>query len=74
MGGLNFERAANLFLGTERELAMALGLELGDFRMYRQSPERAPREVLERLGKVLIERGRGMVRVGEMLQEMATER
>lgn len=73
MDGLNFERAADLFLGTERELAMALGLELGDLRMYRQAPDRVPREVLARLGRVLIERGRGMVRVGEMLGEMASE-
>jgi hypothetical protein len=66
--GLDFERAAALFMGTERELATALGIEPGDLRQYRTDPQRAPADVIARLGRVLIERGRGMQRVGEMLQ------
>jgi hypothetical protein len=66
---LDFRRAADLFTASEKELAMALGLEVADLRSYRQNPARAPEELLRRLGDVLVERGRGMVRVGEMLQE-----
>jgi hypothetical protein len=67
MMGLDFRRATDLFMGTEKELLLALGLAAGDLRSYRQNPLRVPPEVLERLGTVLVERGRGMVRVGEML-------
>jgi hypothetical protein len=65
--GLDFKRATDLFMGTEQELSMALGLPPGDLRSYRQNPLRVPPEVLVRLGHVLMERGRGMARVGEML-------
>lgn len=66
---LDFKRATDLFLASEQELAQALGIEVGDIRSYRQNPDKAPDELLDRLGKVLMERGRGMVRVGELLQE-----
>lgn len=66
---LDFKRAAELFMGSEKELAMALGVELGDLRQYRQDPSSAPAELVSQLGDVLVERGHGMVRVGEMLRE-----
>lgn len=67
MAGLDFKRATDLFLGTERELALALGLSESELRAHRREPGRVPDEVLDRLARVLIERGRGMVRVGELL-------
>jgi hypothetical protein len=70
---LDFMRAAALFMGTEEELAAALGIGIGDLRQYRANPQRAPAAVLERFGRVLVERGRGMQRVGEMLVENAGE-
>jgi len=66
---LDFKRAADLFVSTEEELAMALGIPVADVRSYRQKPGTVPDEVLRKLGDVLVERGRGMARVGEMLQE-----
>ncbi len=66
---LDFRRATTLFMGTEEELARALGMEAGDLRRYRQQPESVPDDVLARLGNVLMERGRGMRRVGELLKE-----
>ncbi|MFW6330795.1 MAG: hypothetical protein ACOC3J_03625 [Gemmatimonadota bacterium] len=66
---LDFRSATELFVSTEEELALALGLPVADLRSYRQKPETAPTEVVHKLGQVLIERGRGMARVGEMLQE-----
>jgi hypothetical protein len=66
---LDFTRAAQLFLGTEEELARALRLPLGDLRSFRANPQRAPADLLVRLGGVLTERGQGMLRVGQMLQE-----
>lgn len=66
---LDFARAADLFCGTEKELAMALDIELGDLRNLRNDPRRASPAFLARMGKVLIERGNGMTRVGEMLME-----
>lgn len=66
---LDFRRATDLFVSTEEELATALGIPVADVRSYRQKPDSAPREVVDRLGAVLVERGRGMARVGEMLQE-----
>ncbi|MBI4546302.1 MAG: hypothetical protein HY703_14025 [Gemmatimonadetes bacterium] len=69
MAGLDFRRATDLFLGTEGELALALGLSPADIQQYRKSPGRVTPEVLMLLGQVLVERGRGMVRVGELLQE-----
>ncbi len=70
--GLDFRRAADLFVSTERELAMALGCSEAEVREYRRKPERTPDAVLGRLAEVLVERGRGMARVGEMLREGAT--
>lgn len=69
---LDFKRAAELFMGSERELALALGCSMDELRAYRDRPARVPRTVLARMGRVLIERGRGMTRVGEMLAEEAT--
>ncbi len=66
---LDFRSAAALFLSTEEELATALDIPVADLRSYRQNPRTAPLEVVARLGGVLVERGRGMARVGEMLQE-----
>lgn len=65
---LDFRKATDLFVSTEEELALALGLPVADVRSYRQKPASTPPEVLEKLGAVLVERGRGMARVGEMLQ------
>jgi hypothetical protein len=69
---LDFKRAAALFLGSEEELAMALGIPVDEVRSHRREPGRVPPPLLARMGRVLIERGRGMVRVGEMLSEEAT--
>ena len=69
---LDFRRAADLFAGSEQELAMALACPLETLRTYRKQPDRVPPAVLARLGRVLIDRGRAMVRVGEMLSEQAT--
>lgn len=66
---LDFKRATDLFLSSEEELAVALGIPVGDVREYRQNPERAPERVMLRLGKVLAERGSAMKRVGELLTE-----
>jgi hypothetical protein len=66
---LDFTKAGALFLGTEQELAQALGIEVGDLRQYRANPQRAPAALMARLGRVLAERGAGMKRVGEMLLE-----
>lgn len=66
---LDFQSAAALFMGTEQELARALGISIADLRAARTNPTRVPREVLQNLGKVLVERGSGMRRVGEMLLE-----
>ncbi len=66
---LDFKRASDLFMASESELAMALGVPVGDVRDYRQNPERAPDAVLRKLGQVLVERGNGMRRVGELLRE-----
>jgi hypothetical protein len=66
---LDFKSAADLFVSTEEELARALGLPVADIRSYRQKPQSTPPEVVGKLGEVLQERGRGMIRVGELLQE-----
>ncbi|CAN5629765.1 hypothetical protein BH23GEM9_BH23GEM9_05370 [soil metagenome] len=66
---LDFASAAQLFMGTEDELARALGLAVADLRALRTTPQQATPELLARMGGVLVERGRGMARVGEMLQE-----
>ncbi len=66
--GLDFKRATDLFLGSEQELSLALGVSVGDVRDYRQNPERVPEAVVQKLGRVLVERGNGMRRVGELIQ------
>lgn len=67
--GLDFTRATDLFMGSEQELARALGITVADVRASRTSPDRVPPEILVRLGRILQERGSGMRRVGEMLIE-----
>ncbi|MGH7447551.1 MAG: hypothetical protein ACRELT_08320 [Longimicrobiales bacterium] len=66
---LDFASATRLFMGTEDELAAGLGITVADLRSARTNPERVPAELLVRFGNVLEERGRGMARVGRMLQE-----
>jgi hypothetical protein len=66
---LDFSRSAQLFMGTEEELGKAMELPTADLRALRANPGRATSAQLVRLGRVLVERGRGMVRVGEMLLE-----
>lgn len=66
---LDFARAAALFMGTEEELAGALAISVADVRAVRQTPSQASPELLARMGEVLVERGNGMKRVGEMLLE-----
>ena len=68
---LDFERATQLFMGTEQELARALDMPVADLRSLRSNPQRATREQLARVGRMLVERGNGMARVGEMLMEDA---
>lgn len=68
---LDFRRAADLFTASDEELATALRIDLGTLRQHRARPDRAPESLLLRMAEVLIERGRGMVRVGEMLREAA---
>ena len=64
---LDFSRAAQLFVASEEELARALGIPIGDLRAYRNDSRRVPGQILTKLGQVLLERGKGMQRVGEML-------
>lgn len=71
--GLDFARAAQLFMGTEQELAAALGISVADLRAARTNPNRVPKPVMRKMGQLLQERGRGMSRVGEMLLEMGEE-
>ncbi len=66
---LDFKRATDVFLGTEQELALALGISVADLRAARQNPDRLGEELIERLARVLVERGNSMRRVGELLQE-----
>ena len=66
---LDFTAAARLFMGTEQELAAALGISVADLRSHRTNPQRVPPALLVRFGTLLEERGRGMMRVGQMLQE-----
>jgi hypothetical protein len=66
---LDFARAVQLFMGSEEELARALEISVADLRASRTSPDRVPKALLRRLGQILVERGRGMARVGEMLEE-----
>lgn len=66
---LDFKRGTDLFLGRKRELALALGLEPDVLEEYRRQPATVPADLLSRLAEVLVERGRGMVRVGELLAD-----
>lgn len=66
---LDFSSAARLFMGSEVELAKALQVSVADLRSYRTNPGTVPKAVLDRLAGVLIDRGTGMARVGEMLRE-----
>jgi hypothetical protein len=66
---LDFTSATRLFTGTEEELAAALGLAVGDLRAARATPKYVTPELTKKLAQVLIERGKGMARVGEMLLE-----
>ena len=65
--GLDFARGADLFMGSEQELALALGVAVADLREFRTNPKRANEELLTRLAQVLIERGEAMKRVGDLL-------
>ena len=69
MAGLDFRRGAELFLSSEKELGAALGIPTAEVGRYRRMPDAAPPELLARLGTILIERGRAMTRVGELLRE-----
>ena len=69
MAGLDFRRAADLFVASDTELGAALGIPQADVARYRRLPDAAPPELLARLGAVLIERGRAMERVGELLRD-----
>lgn len=68
MAGLDFRRGADLFISSEEELAAALGIPVADVVRLRRRPEAATPALLARLGAVLVERGRAMARVGEMLE------
>lgn len=65
---LDFRRATDLFMGNEQELARALDLSIADLRAARATPQSVSPELLDRLGRVLEERGAGMKRVGELLR------
>ncbi|HEX6587484.1 MAG TPA: hypothetical protein VF039_00565 [Longimicrobiales bacterium] len=69
MAGLDFRRASDMFISSDKELGAALGIPTPDVARYRRNPDLAPAEVLARLGTLLVERGRAMTRVGELLQE-----
>ena len=69
MAGLDFRRGADLFISSEKELGAALGVPTGDIARYRRTPDAAPAELLARLGALLVERGRAMTRVGELLRD-----
>jgi hypothetical protein len=69
LAGLDFRSAAALFMGTQREFAMALRITPEQVGRYCASPDDAPAPLLQAMGRVLVERGRGMARVGEMLLE-----
>ena len=66
---LDFTAAARLFMGTEEELAKALGVAVGDVRAMRTNPATIPAPLLARLAAVLEERGKAMVRVAELLRD-----
>ena len=64
---IDFSRAVALFMASEQELALALGIPVGDLRAYRNNPNRVPASVMAKMGRILVERAQGMQRVGEML-------
>lgn len=66
---IDFKRAASLFVSSEQELAQALGLNVEEVRRYIQAPGSASDDLMERLAALLVERGQGMARVGEMIRE-----
>lgn len=70
---LDFKRATDVFLGREDELARALGLDVAALRRHRQEPGSAPASLLHTLSRVLDDRGRAMVRLGEMLRDQAVD-
>jgi hypothetical protein len=70
---LDFRRATDVFLGREEELARALRIDVAELRRHRQSPGSAPAPLVHALSDVLDERGRGMVRVAEMLRDQAVD-
>ena len=65
--GLDFARGADLFMGSEQELALALGVTVADLRECRTNPKRANEDLMARLAQVLIQRGEAMKRVGNLL-------
>ncbi len=66
---LDFKRGTDLFLGRRNELALALGIETEELDGYRRQPATVPAALVNRLAEVLMERGRAMVRVGELLAD-----
>lgn len=66
---LDFASAARLFMGSEEELARALGVAVGDVRAMRTSPGNVAAPLLGRLADVLAERGQAMTRVAELLRQ-----
>lgn len=70
---LDFKRGTDLFMGTEEELARALGVDRAELSRHRADPGAAPASLVHDLADVLEERGRAMVRVAEMLHEAAGE-
>jgi hypothetical protein len=66
---LDFTAAARLFMGTEEELAKALEVSVADVRSMRTNPQRVSPMLIKRMAHVLQERGKGMMRVGEMLED-----
>ena len=65
--GLDFARGAELFMGSEQELALALGVTVADLREFRTNPKRANEQLVTQLAQVLIQRGEAMKRVGNLL-------
>jgi hypothetical protein len=65
---LDFARPRSSSWERRRSWPAALGITVADLRALRTTPL-ATSEQLRRLGEVLTERGKGMLRVGEMLLE-----
>ena len=64
---LDFTRASDLFISSEKELAAALGISVADLRELRTNPKRVSVDMERKLARILIERGNAMKRVGEIL-------